>query len=168
MPQESPLEAYFLQHGRHTDALSALSQRLYSNALTIGSESKTIEDLQHRLSTTSALSPTAAATLADLVFSHKQRLRGALSLEADLLAETTVPQPASPRSSTVGPAPMSLTDAAGRNLKLCKELAFGEGSQQRPADSIVAEIVAAMDGVRTSVRQSQTDSGISAQADNKK
>lgn len=142
--QTTPLETYYLEHGRSSGLLSKLSLELFDSAFTADLESRAIDDLEHRYAGRNDMSLVASATLAELMFNHKQNLLAALRTEKEALAETGVSARglgiAAPGAGSAAP----LVTAAERNLALSKELALGSGDERRSAEEIVAEMVASM------------------------
>ncbi len=63
-----------------------LAQRLSSSAIAVSLESKEIDDLQTRFASEKDRSVMASATVAELVYSHRERLQAALKEEQTLLA----------------------------------------------------------------------------------
>ncbi len=153
--RETPLETYYLEHRADTAPLSHLSRQLFYKALTIDTESKAIDELQHRFAVSGVLSPIALATLTELMISHKERLLNALQEEKGLLAGTGIPVDSASRTAADAAAPEFLKSAAGKNLLLCKELALGEGDRRRPAEVIVSELSVTVGDLRAGTRQAQ-------------
>jgi DNA-directed RNA polymerase specialized sigma24 family protein len=166
--QATPLETYYLEHGRSIDPLSKLSHQLFNAAFTVNLESKTLDDLQHRFSERGGMSLVASATLTDLIFTHKQNLLAALQSEEELLAETGLSPSGAKRNTPEIPENLPLTSAAERNLALTKELALGNGNGRRPAESIGAEMAASLRDMHRAVRETQVVPPSSTSLDRKK
>jgi RNA polymerase sigma factor (sigma-70 family) len=153
--QATPLETYYLEHGRSIDPLSKLSHQLFNAAFTVDLESKTLDDLQHRFSERGEMSLVASATLADLIFTHKQNLLAALQTEEGLLAETGIPTAWIKTNPPNNTGNLLLLNVAERNLALTKELVLGVGNGRRPAESIVADLAVSLKDTHRSVREMQ-------------
>ncbi len=135
--QPSPLEIALHAHGRTVGDINSLAQRFFNVALTISQESKGIADLQTRFGPEAQRTIVAAATLSELIYSHRERLEAALKSERALLAEargTTI------QSSSSGQKTSSLTDAADKNLALTRELTQTNSPVTRSADQILEEM----------------------------
>jgi hypothetical protein len=134
----SPLETYLLAHGRSVEDINSIEQRLFDNALTISQESKAIDDLQSRFVQDNRTTVIASAMLAELIYSHRERLQDALKRERELLSETQK----APAIEHGDPARKisPLLDAAVRNLLLCKELTLAGSPNARSAEKILAEM----------------------------
>ena len=138
--QPSPLETYLLTRGRGVSAMSVLAQQLFNSALTISQESHAIVELQAHFAAGEQKTVIASATLAELIYSHHERLRTALKQERQLLAEA---QTASASADGTSAPPVStLMDAAARNLALCRELTQTNSPAERSAENILAEMSA--------------------------
>ncbi len=121
MPDQlSPLQTYMRAQGRSVGDINSLTQRFFETSLAISQESKVIADLQKRFSPGEQRTAIADATLSELIYSHHQRLEAALRRERDLLAEAR--DSISSGQDASSPQPVSLIDAAERNLRLTKEL----------------------------------------------
>jgi hypothetical protein len=158
--QPSPLETYFVAHGRDANALRRLSQRLLSSALTVSQESTALTDLQARFASADGMTYIAKATLAELVFSHRQKLLLALHEEQGLLDEVMSTAATSKPSELSQPesATASLVEAAERNLTLCEELALGSNSQPQSAESIIQQLAASLNELSIAVHRANTGS----------
>jgi hypothetical protein len=150
--QATPLETYYLEHGRSVGSLSKLSQQLFNSAFTVELESKAIEDLERRFTGRDGMTLLASATFSDLMFTHKHNLLAALRSEEELLAETGIPTASLETSLPTSDEPLCLTSAAERNLGLAKELALGDGERQRSAEPITAELLASIKDLYRGVR----------------
>ena len=166
--QATPLETYYLEHSRSIDPLSKLSHQLFNAAFTVDLESKTLDDLQHRFSERGAMSLVASATLANLIFTHKQNLLAALQSEKELLAETGLSLSGAKTNTSKSSENSPLTSSAERNLALTKELALGNGNGRRSAESIVAEMDVSLRDMHRAVRETQVVPPSSTSLDRKK
>jgi len=156
--QPSPLETYFVAHGRSTDTLSSFSHRLLSSALTVSQESKALADLMSRFSPEKErLNTIAAATLTELIFSHRAKLTQALDEEQHLLSEAGASRPRDGMPPAVPLQTDALTALAARNLTLCKELTLGNGVSARSAEAIFPELAASVNELRADARRVQVN-----------
>ena len=142
--QTTPLEAYYLAHGRNPASLSRLSLRLLNGADAIDLESKAIDDLQQRFSHGEEISMVASATLSDLLFTHKHKLLAALEDEERLVAEAQIGTPHARQAGSTNGTNLDLTVLAERNLVLTRELVLGKCSSGRSVEAIAAELVASI------------------------
>ncbi len=164
----SPLQTYFILHGRDIGTLSDLSGRLLNSASTINLETKSLTQLLDRSSNKEEKrADLAQATLIELVFSHRQRLLAAIDEEERLLGQakgtpdSPAPQPTPPNSADV------LATLSERNLGLCKELTFGSSTEPRTADSILPDLMAALERLRSDVFAVQASSQQAALSERK-
>jgi hypothetical protein len=141
--QPSPLEISLRSHGRSVSDINTLAHRLFSIALTISQESKAIADLQARFSPDHEKSILAAATLSELVYSHRERLTAALKSERALVAEARIATTV--LTGPFGQRPSSLLDAADRNFALSRELTQTKAPATRSAEQILEEMSISVD-----------------------
>lgn len=156
--QPSPLEMYFVAHGRDANALRSLSQQLLSSALAATQESRAVSDLLRRFTSEGAMTPLAKATLATLVFSHKEKLLHAVEEEQELLTALSGKANGNWILESQQAQTISLVDAAERNLTLCEELSLGGNSQPRSAEAIFLELTATMTELSAATKQAQLHS----------
>jgi hypothetical protein len=151
--QPSPLERYFSARGRRAASMSELSHKLLNSALSVSRESKAIAELSSRFSVSEdKLTDLAAATLTDLIHSHRERLVAALAEEQRVLAE--IQGSAGNEGSSPGsPGERELTALAERNLALTKELTFGSDASSRGAEAILQELAESVSVLRANARQ---------------
>jgi hypothetical protein len=135
--QPSPLETYLLSGGRSVTDINVLAKQLFECALTISQESKAISDLLLRFGRGEQKSLVASATLSDLIYSHRERLRAALQSERELLAQAQAPSAMEERASEPRP---SLIEASFRNMAFCRELTQNNSLAMRSADKILADM----------------------------
>jgi hypothetical protein len=136
--------------GRSVAEISDLGQRLFNSVLTVSQESKEIADLQARFGPEEQRTALASATLAELMYSHRQRLDAALKRERELLAEA---HSASVSGQIAVTRTSSLFEAADRNLSLAKELTQTHSPAVRSADKILAEMSVTMDDLATRLHE---------------
>ncbi|WP_446744593.1 zf-HC2 domain-containing protein [Silvibacterium acidisoli] len=164
----TPLEIYYLAHGRDVAPLGSLAQRLFSSAFTINLETKAIEDLKHRFPSDENLSPIGSAALADLLFTHKHKLLRALEDEEQLLADTHLVITASTPASSITNADVTLDKLAERNSVLIRELALDKREDNRPAEAIVSELATSISDLNLRAHEVQVDLQNSMKLDNGK
>jgi hypothetical protein len=140
----TPVEAYYLAHGRNLESLSSLARGLLNDADTIDREGKAIDDLQQRFSQNEEISLLASDTLAELLFTHKHKLLAALESEEQLLAQAQIEAPHVRQTVSSDNRNTDLSLLAERNLALTMEMALGKGGSGRPAEMIAADLAAAM------------------------
>ena len=149
--QPSPLESTLKARGESVDTISTLAQQLFMNALAISQESRAIADLQSRFTAERQMSVIASATLADLMYSHHERLGEALGDERALLAKIGG---ASSPSRDAGVPQASLLELAARNLALASELTQTNAPARRPAEAIAGDMTAATGSLAAAARRS--------------
>jgi hypothetical protein len=149
--QPSPLESTLKARGESVDTISTLAQQLFMNALAISQESRAIADLQSRFTAERQMSVIASATLADLMYSHHERLGEALGDERALLAKIGG---ASSPSRDAGVPQASLLELAARNLALASELTQTNEPARRPAEAIAGDMTAATGSLAAAARRS--------------
>jgi hypothetical protein len=156
--QPSPLERHFSAHGRDAASMSELSHKLLDSALSVSRESKAITELSSRFfGSEDKLTDLAAATLTDLIHSHRERLVAALAEEQRVLAEIQG-STGNEGSSAGSPGERELTALAERNLALTKELTYGSDASSRDAEKILSELTESASVLRASARQAQVRS----------
>jgi hypothetical protein len=134
----SPLELFMQKHGRSLTEGNALAQQLSNEVLTISRESKAIADLQTRFAPNKGRDTLAAATLTELIYSHRERLDAALKNERALLTEV---QTGSIEAMTASPVEtLSLLEDASHNLALLKELTQANSLAERSAEEIFSDM----------------------------
>ncbi len=143
--QLTPLETYYLAHGRNIASLGRLAPQLLNSADVIGFECRMIDDLQRRFARDGHMSAIASATLTDLLFTHKHKLLAALEDEEKLLADAEIGTPRAKQVTSTNATDLALTALAEQNLALARELALGKGGSGRPAEAITLELTALID-----------------------
>ncbi|MEI9978448.1 MAG: hypothetical protein WDN23_05505 [Edaphobacter sp.] len=142
--QTSPLEAYLRSHGRDIADINILSQRFFSVALTVSQESKAIVELHTRFGSESQRTILASATLADLIYSHRERLEEALKSERALVAAARI---TAGHAAPFRQRQSSLVDAADTNLALSRELTQTNSPATRSAEQILEEMSTSVDAL---------------------
>ncbi len=143
--QTTPLESYYLAHGRNVALLNRLSPQLLNSADVISFECRTIDDLQRRFAHDGHMSAIASATLTDLLFTHKHKLLAALADQEQLLTDAQIEAPRVKRVASTNVTDSALADLAEQNLVLARELAVGKGASSRPAETIASELTVSID-----------------------
>jgi hypothetical protein len=152
--EPSPIEIYFTAHGQNKAALSQLSRELLDHAVAVDQESRALASLLRRFGSGEKSTPLTEATLAELVFSHRQSLLTALRNEQETLARMEVLSGAKPPETPSSPT-VPLVDAAEKNLALCHELTVGGGSSSRRAETIAADLAVSLNAVRVSAHEAK-------------
>lgn len=139
--EPAPLENYLAKRHWPVEDRSRLSVHIFQDALAADQEALALSNLADRFSPAKPLTNTAAAARKELIARHRKSLLINLRDEQIILAEAEnnwqVPLPVAQNSSSSA----SLTEAAKKNLSLCKELTLGTGEADRPADAIASELV---------------------------
>lgn len=148
--QPSVLEKYLQSRGRSLHDVNVLSQQFFSVALAIGQESKAIQELKTRFASTEQMPLLASATLEELIYSHRERLQGALRQERLLLDEIAGQNVLQETASVSGSG--SLIVEATRNLALVKELTQTNLVTARSAEAIFIEISSAVTNIASATR----------------
>lgn len=147
----SALESYLRARGRSVDEINATSRAIFNGALAISRESKALAELGTRFNVREQRQVIISATVADLLYSHHERLDTALLLQRTLLARTEgVPVSV---GSTAPQRQASLSDQAALNLALAKELTQTNSPPQRSAEAIVAEALATLDSLNAAAQE---------------
>jgi hypothetical protein len=141
----SPLESYLRANGATLDDANAFAEKIFKNALAISHESAAIADLKTRFVPDKRMPVLAMATLAELLYSHRERLDEALHQERALLAEVGAKglSDAEPSSWIFS----SLTGEASRNFALVRELTQTGALNPHRAEEIFAEIARTVDRI---------------------
>lgn len=161
--QPSSLEIYLKARGRGVEEMNLAAQELFHGALAISQESHGMLDLGSRF-VPSEQAPVASATLAELLYSHHERLEAALEHQRALLVQIE-------GGSAAGSEPaaaLSLADAAARNLALAKELTQTNTPAARSAEAIFAEMSANLGTLAVAAREAYAASQDDPVLDGKK
>ncbi len=160
--QPSPLKIYLQKRGRSVADINSFEERIFDVALAINQESREISGLETRFNAKGLRTAFASATLLDLIYSHRDRLRTALEHERQILAEV---QSSSPGLAADTQGSSSLANAADRNFDLAKELTQTHSQGPRSAERILEEMSLTTRDValrlQDSYRTSQTESNAS-------
>jgi hypothetical protein len=158
----SPLELYLETRGQSISGVNGLAERFFNSALTISQESKAITDLQSHFASENQRKVFASATLAELIYSHRERLEEALTEEQQLLSEVRFSGSGIGSSASDRP---SLLKGAEKNLALSKELIETDSASPRNAASILAEMYATVEELAAAAQitheKPQSDSAVS-------
>jgi hypothetical protein len=143
--QPSALDGYLRTQGRSVKDINGLASQIFNGALTVSQESDALIDLKTHFASTKQTRVLASATLDELLYSHRERLREALRQERILLAEILdTPVSGETDAATVE---SSLADEAARNLALAKELTQTNVPASRNAEAIIADMSAAVERI---------------------
>jgi hypothetical protein len=145
----SPLGLYLQARGQSVNDVNGLAERFFNSALTISQESKAIAGLQSRFAPGNQRTVMASATLAELIYSHRERLKEALIEERKLLSEV---QDSGNGNGISASDRLSLLNGAERNLALSKELIETDSTSPRNAASILIEMSATVEELTSAVR----------------
>ncbi len=143
--QVSPLEQYFVQHGRSRDDLSRISAGLFNSSLAINRTSRSIEQIVFRFSSSDDLSPIAihardellARTVARLL--HHLEEQQQFLQEAEITSESEAIVPRNPDERD-----FDFVRLAERNMAATRELVSGASESRRsekPAAEELAETI---------------------------
>ncbi|WP_144312423.1 hypothetical protein [Terriglobus saanensis] len=147
----SPLETSLQAHGRSLSDLNGLAQQIFNTALTISQECKAIAYLQTQFHPGELRPGLVSATLSELLYSHRERLRAALKHERQLITTAEITPASAP---TIGPPNVSsLLGAADKNLSLSKELTQASDPNPRAAEEILADMSISMDNLTAAARE---------------
>lgn len=149
--QSSALESYLRPQGRSVKDINSLAQRFFNNALTISQESNAILSLRLRFAATEQRPIIASATLQELLYSHRERLKEALRQQRELLEEIGALSQGNREVTSAATA--SLASGAARNLELAKELTQTNIPAVRSADAIFAEMSTMADCIADAARE---------------
>lgn len=158
------LAAYLVAHGRSPEDSAALARQLFSAAVAVYQETKSLSELATRFSSESALTEDGAAALAELRSRHTKGLLAALDTEEKVLAETgNGASTHLPRWNTPNDPADSMSAAEG-NLRLCKELSSGTGDATGTVEENVPEIMKTTVRLRAFAQSMATGPGSAGQS----
>ncbi len=153
--QRTPLQSYYLAHGRNASSLGDLSQRLYDCAFAVSQESKAIDDLEHRFSRNDNISTVASVALTELLFTHKHKLIEALEDEEQLLSGTQIEATSVNQDLSINNTDSTLASLAARNRVLTWNLAVGKSGEGRSAEMIASELTASINALKARAHEVQ-------------
>ncbi|MEI9978439.1 MAG: sigma-70 family RNA polymerase sigma factor [Edaphobacter sp.] len=151
--QRTPLQSYYLAHGRNTTSLGDLSQRLYDSAFAVSQESRAIEDLEHRFSRNADISTVASAALTELMFTHKHKLLEALEEEQQLLNSAQIEAAPGDQDVSTKSTDLLLASLAERNRAVTWDLAVGKGGEGRSAEALASELATSINALQIRAHQ---------------
>lgn len=144
----SPLEQYFVQHGRSREDRSRISAGLFNTSLSIDRSCRNLERLRHRFSASENLSSTAIDARDELRRRNSARLLEDLDEQQHLLTDAEInPAPAVVESSGLEAMDADLTHLAERNAAVTRELisgGLGPGTSVERAGAELAAIISQM------------------------
>ncbi len=158
----SALEAYMRRRGHPIDEINSMERQLFDGALLISTEIRSIVDLEARYAHPGQMRMILQATLAELLYSHHERLRAAIRQEQATLARAEGAQPSKAGPLEVGPLP--LTDAAEEYLALVKELTQTNAAPARDAEQIFADMTGTLDQLLFAERNAHAGREVDAAA----
>jgi hypothetical protein len=147
--QVSPLERYFVQHGRTRDDLSRISAGLFNSSLAINRSSRSIEQITLRFSAEDDLSTAAIRARDELLSRTVERLLNDLQQqqqfldEADLALESAAVAPRNPDAENAG-----LAHFAGLNAAATRELISGATESNRSEKVMAADLAETISQLR--------------------
>ena len=141
----SPLESYLATLGRDVSARNALARQLFAGTLSISQECKALAELDARFSHPEHMEPLKAATLAELRYSHHQRLQASLREQRLLFGLLGSPDAGAAATVAGAPGTRSLQTSAEENLALARELTGTNAPAPRAATQIMREMQARLD-----------------------
>jgi DNA-directed RNA polymerase specialized sigma24 family protein len=159
--QPSPLEQLFRAQGRGTESLNAISQQLFDATLSVGQESRALDELNQRFGNGSQLDDAGRRAFQQLLEAHATRLRSAADAEDAVLTKAGLDHSENDSALT---APGRLDAAAANNMALCKELISGKADPQRSAPVIAEELYRATQALRDSLHSINSNQSSSSQA----
>lgn len=147
--EPSPLEKYMLAKGLSREDVSAYSRQFSESSSEIRRDSVVISDLLKRFMADQQLTPSARATLDQLLAQRTTNIATALDEETRALARAGLASPGVSSAQTPG---IDLPAAAELNRRLCEELISGGSAQSRDAPEILSDLLQAINEVRSASR----------------
>lgn len=148
--QVSPLEQYFVQHGRSRDDLSRISAGLFNSSLAINRSCRSIEQVTLRFSDANELSPAAIHARDELLSGTVERLLNNLNDEQEFLSKADIPlESAEGRSLNFDDNRLDLAHLADENTLLTRELVSGAGESNRSEKELAAEVAETISRLRS-------------------
>ncbi|MEI9979084.1 MAG: sigma-70 family RNA polymerase sigma factor [Edaphobacter sp.] len=142
----TPLEQYLMQKGMSREDVGRIADQLFANAASINQASRSLEMLTQRFAAQGNLTPAATDALDQLIEKNTRRVLDTVQSEQSLIAQLglaktdTVP---SANDSSAEP----LSEAANRNVALCRELIVNGVASPRDAQTIVTELLQSAAGL---------------------
>jgi hypothetical protein len=133
----SPLEQFFVEHGRSREDLSRISAGLFDASISIIRVSRAIEQIASRFSDDTTLSPAAIRARDELLSRDVAQLLNDLKQQQQFLDETriSVELAANPRESNA-----QLVGLAERNAVVTRELISGDGASSHLERGLATEL----------------------------
>ena len=147
--QVSPLEQYFVQHGRRRDDLSRISAGLFNSSLDINRSSRSIAQIALRFSADEDLSPAAIHARDELLSRTVERLLNDLKEQQQFLEETNLAFESAAVSPRNPDADIDLMHLAELNTALTRELISGAGESVRSEKVMAADLAETISQIRT-------------------
>jgi antitoxin (DNA-binding transcriptional repressor) of toxin-antitoxin stability system len=148
--QVSPLERYFVQHGRSRDDLSRISAGLFNSSLAINRSSRSIEQITLRFAAEEGLSPAAIQARDELLSRTIERLLNDLKEQqqflddTDLVSQSAAAGPTNPDGDSV-----DLAHLAALNTAVTRELISGAEQSRRSEKVMAADLAETISQLRT-------------------
>jgi hypothetical protein len=151
LAQVSPLEEYFVEHGRSRDDLSRVSAGLFNCSLAINRSSRSIEQIAVRFSVNEDLSPTAARARDELLSRSVERLLNDLGAQRQFLDDAGITFESNLRPTNAQPNSTGLRDFAERNTAATKWLLSSptESGRSEMLKTKAAELAETISQLRT-------------------
>jgi hypothetical protein len=137
----SPLEQYFVRHGRSRDDLSRISAGLFNCSLAINRSSRSISQIVVRFSADEELSQAAMDARDELLSRTLERLLDDLTEQQNLLDEANLAyEPEGTGSMNPSADNLDLAHLGDLNMALTTELMSGAGESSRSEKTMAAEL----------------------------
>jgi hypothetical protein len=141
MARVSPLEEFFVEHGRNRDELSRISAGLFDCSVSINRLGRTIERISQRFSGDKALSAVSIRARDQLLARDVAHLLDDLNRQQQLLNDTGIGRDAGALTSS-GPAvaKLGLARIAEQNMAATRALISGDAASS-PSEHLAADLV---------------------------
>jgi hypothetical protein len=148
--QVSPLERYFVEHGRSRDDLSRISSGLFNSSVAISRSCRSIEQVTLRFSAADELSPAAIRARDELLSRTVERLLNNLNDEQEFLSKADIPLESAGESS-INPDRnrLDLARLADQNTALTRELVSGAGEANRSEKELASQVAETISQLRS-------------------
>jgi hypothetical protein len=147
--QASPLEQYFVEHGRSRDDLSRISSGLFNFSLAINRSSRSIDQIELHFSADADLTPAVIHSRDELRARNVARLLNDLKEQQGLLDEAGITfESDALASSNPDPGSADLVRLAERNAAATRELISGASASDRSEKPPAAELAETISQLR--------------------
>ena len=148
--QVSPLEQYFVQHGRSREDLSRISAGLFNSSVAIHRSCRSIVEVMLRFSAADELSPAAIHARDELLSGTVERLLNNLNDQQEILGKADIPFESAGGSSINSDANrLDLAHLADENTALTRELVSGGGDPNRSEKELAAQVAETISQLRS-------------------